>query len=84
MTPQGKRQIREITIYLDPRRDGRVRLVIHELLHAYFGLSPRMVYEVEEAIVLSLEKLLYDYLHAPKRERLLESWSRAIERKLSC
>lgn len=73
-----------ITIYLDPRRDGRVRLVIHELLHAYLGLHSRMVYEVEEPIVLSLETLLYDYLHAPKREKLLESWSQAIERKLSC
>lgn len=79
--------VSDITIYLDPRRDGHVRLVIHELLHVYMAqhlsIGKRMVYEVEEAAILAWERLLYDYLHAAKREKLLESWSQAIARKLS-
>jgi hypothetical protein len=75
----------EITIYLDPRRDGRVPLVIHELLHVYMGLhlsiSDRMVYELEEAAILAWEKKLYKWLHDPKRAEALESWNKAIERK---
>ena len=75
-----------ITIYLDPRRDGRVRLVIHELLHIHmqrvFAIGDRLNYELEEAAVLSWEKKLYDWLHDPKRADALESWSKAISRKM--
>jgi len=39
---------------------------------------------IEEAIVLGLEKELYKYLCKPKNEKLLESWHKAVERKLSC
>jgi hypothetical protein len=84
---EGKRQVAKITILLDSRRDGKVRLVIHELLHIYLAIHfdgwQRQTYEVEEVMVLALEKLLYDYLHAPQRERLLESWAKAIDRKLA-
>jgi len=48
----------------------------------HLRIDARMVYEVEEAAILAWEKLLYDYLHRPKREHLLESWSQAIKRKL--
>lgn len=78
--------IQGITIYYDPRRDGHVRLVIHELLHIWFGYHylthQAWTYEVEEQVVLGLEKLLYDWLHDPKRADALESWSQAIERKM--
>lgn len=74
-------------ISLDPRRDGRVRLVIHELLHVwmmeYLHLRDRMVYEVEEAAICAWEKLLYDRLHAEKHIKELENWDRAIQRKLT-
>lgn len=79
-------KVSRITIYLDSRRDGRVSLVIHELLHIYmelnFKLTDRMVYELEEAAILAWERKLYDRLHDPKRHDELESWSRAIERKM--
>lgn len=78
--------VTNIRIVFDPRRDGRVRLVIHELLHIYmdreFGLRSRMEYEIEETAVLAWEARLYEWLHNPKRAVALESWSRAIERKM--
>lgn len=76
---------KNITILLDPRRDGRVRLVIHELLHVWFahhlGLEGRLTYELEEAAVLAWEQTLYKWLHDPKRADELESWNQAIARK---
>jgi hypothetical protein len=79
------RRVWNIRIYLDPRRDGKVKLVLHELLHVYMGthlrLDDRMVYELEEAAILAWEEKLYDWLHDPRRADALESWSRAIERK---
>lgn len=86
-SPDGTPRITNITIFLDPRRDGTVRLVIHELLHVYMlihlRLSARMVYDLEEVAILAWEKELYLYLHKAKNERLLESWSKAIERKMA-
>lgn len=79
-------QVSNIRIYLDPRRDGRVRLVIHELLHilmsVHLGIDKRMVYELEEAAVLAWESKLYQWLHSSKRHVALESWDQAIERKM--
>ena len=74
-----------IQIYLDPRRDGRVRLVLHELLHIYMAahlnIDARMVYQLEEVAICAWEKVLYDYLHDAKRSAELESWNQAIIRK---
>lgn len=82
----GTNKISKIKVLIDPRRDGKVRLVIHELLHMWmgvqFGLDARMVYELEEAAILGWERKLYDWLHDPKRTTQLESWDRAIERKM--
>jgi hypothetical protein len=82
----GSQEITSIVIYLDPRRDGRARVVIHELLHilmsSEFKLDERMVYEMEEVAILAWEKKLYDYLHVPARHKLLESWNQAILRKM--
>jgi len=78
-------RVNKITILLDPRRDGRVRLTIHELLHIWaqqhLGIEGRLTYELEEAAVLAWEQRLYAYLHDPKRADALESWNKAIERK---
>ncbi len=83
----GEHRVSNIRIFLDPRRDGHVRLVIHELLHIYMSMllsiDRRMVYELEEKAILGWEDCLYKYLHAPKREHLLESWAQAIGRKLN-
>src|SRR6266478_772564 len=85
MVDEGK--VSQITILLDPRRDGRVRLVIHELLHVWMqhhlGLENRLTYELEEAAVLAWERTLYAHLHNAKRADALESWDKAIERKMS-
>lgn len=78
----GQRQITNLTIYLDRRRDSDVGLVIHELLHPYLALDQTLSKELEEAIILALEKILYNYLHEPSRAQLFDSWGRAIERKI--
>lgn len=85
-TEPGEPAIANITIYLDPRRDGRVKLVIHELLHirmrVLLGVDRFLVYELEEEAICAWEKNLYAWLHDPKRAKALESWSKAIERKM--
>lgn len=79
-------KISNIIIYLDERRDGHVRLIIHELLHiysrVYMNIYSQVVDDLEEGVILQWEAQLYSYLHAPHREKLLESWSKAIQRKL--
>ena len=76
---------REITIHLDPRRDGRVNLVLHELLHVYFhdahGIHRILSTSLEEAAILAWEYELSRYVQ--KRPALLETWDRAIQRKLA-
>ena len=79
------KKVSAIKIILDPRRDGRVRLVIHELLHMYMDLHygiDSLSYEIEEAAVVAWEDVLYGYLHDSKRAHLLESWNKAIGRKM--
>ena len=80
------RAITNITIFMDPRRDGKIRLVIHELLHIHMaihlGVDRRMVYELEEVAICAWENKLYQWLHDSKRHAALESWNQAIERKL--
>ena len=84
----NEQTVKGITIYLDPRRDGHVNLVIHELLHIYMALhfqfDERMTYELEEAAILAWESSTSSWLHDPNRAAELESWSRAIERKIAC
>lgn len=75
-------EITDIVIVIDPRRDGRVRLVLHELLHMYMKLDSMMVYELEEQAILAWESKLYAWLHDAKRVHDLESWNKAIERKM--
>jgi hypothetical protein len=75
-------EITNITIYVDFRRDGRVRLVLHELLHMLMKLDSSMVYELEESAILAWESLIYSWLHDSKRAKELESWDKAIERKM--
>lgn len=78
--------VSDIRIYLDSRRDGRIRLVIHELLHIYirqhFRIDQFMVYELEEEAILGWERKLYAWLHDAKHADALESWNQAIERKM--
>jgi len=83
---EDKTGIEKIVIYLDPRRDGRVTLVLHELLHikmaALLGIDDLLSDELEEVAVLGWEDKLYKWLHDPKRHTALESWNQAIERKM--
>jgi hypothetical protein len=61
-------------------------LVLHELLHVYMaihlGLDNRMVYELEEVAIRAWEDKLYAYLHDAKHSSALESWNKAIDRKM--
>lgn len=76
---------RDISIYLDPRRDGRVPLVLHELLHIYLrdqhDLHRRFAGRLEEEVVLGLEYALVRYV-SKKDSGRLEKWDRAIKRKM--
>jgi len=49
----------------------------------HLGLENRLTYELEEAAVLAWERTLYAHLHNAKRADALESWDKAIERKMS-
>src|SRR4030095_13431418 len=61
------KQPQNIRIFLDPRRDGPVSLVIHELLNfymsAFLNIQSTLSVELEEAAVLAWEKSLFNYLH---------------------
>jgi hypothetical protein len=48
----------------------------------HLGIDDRMVYELEEAAIIAWESKLYAWLHDPKRAKALESWNRAIDRKM--
>lgn len=73
-----------IRIYLDPRRDGRLTVVLHELVHIYFfnemKMQRRFAPWLEEAIVVGLEIELTRYVK--RSTRRLNSWDRAIARKM--
>jgi hypothetical protein len=73
-----------IRLVVDPRRDGIVACVIHELLHVYMdqhlNIRQLLTPEMEEYAVLAWEKQLYNHLHP--RHDMIESWSRSIDRKL--
>lgn len=68
------------------RRDNLVSLVLHELLHIFmsyhFKIDRLLSQELEETAILAWESQLYGFLLEPRNEKLLESWSKAIERKL--
>lgn len=48
----------------------------------YLYIDKILTYELEESAILAWERALYDWLSAPQHEKQLESWSKAIERKL--
>lgn len=85
-TTEGIKLAVNLRIYLDLRRDNHVSLVLHELLHVYMSvfLDIQAIFsqELEESAVSAWENTLYDYLLLPENEKLLESWSNAIKRKL--
>ena len=76
----------DLVITIDNRIVGNVTLVIHELLHIYFEekyhLTKDFAYEVQEALIYGLERELAAYLAHPPRAKLLNSWTKAIGRKL--
>jgi hypothetical protein len=79
-------QVVGLVITIDPRLLGLVQAVIHELIHVYFVEHTRFFYtlseDVEEAMVVALARDLAEYLETPSRTPLLDSWSKAIQRKL--
>lgn len=83
---EGKIIVSNIKISLDPRRDGSLTLVIHELLHIYMSVYHRISSifntDLEESAIQAWETDLMNYLQAPQREKKLESWNRAIQRKI--
>jgi hypothetical protein len=87
MSEDGTTYVTNLRITVDPRRDNLVAVVLHELLHAYMYLfleiDAKLSEELEEKAILAWEEALTTYLRLPKNEKLLESWSQAVERKLS-
>jgi hypothetical protein len=86
MSEDGTTYVTNLRITVDPRRDNIVSVVLHELLHAYMFLfleiDTKLSEELEENVILALESTLYNHLRLPKNEKLLESWSQAVQRKL--
>lgn len=75
--------VSQIKIIIDPLLDGKLHVVLHELLHVYmdvhFGFTECLTYELEETIILGLEKELYDWVYT--HNDAMDSWNRAIARK---
>ena len=77
--------LHDLRITFDSRRDGRVPVVIHELLHAYCSIHYKFDElfhtEIEEQIIRALERELFDWLE-DHHDRLSE-WDRLITEKLA-
>lgn len=84
--PNSQRQVKDIKIYIDPRQDSHITLILHELLHIFVGLNYdidlKLNDRLEESIVLALESHLFSYLRDPRNMKQLESWDQAIKRKI--
>jgi hypothetical protein len=78
--------VHEIKIAIDVRRDSPITLVLHELLHIFMSLhlniDKKLSTDLEETVILGLERHLYSFLCIPSNEKLLQSWNRAVERKM--
>lgn len=72
-----------VRIVVDPDKDGRIRCVVHELLHVALteNLRPIMDAVLEEFVILALEEGMDEYIKSSPRR--LTSWRRAIETKLA-
>jgi len=77
-------KVDSIKITVDTRKDPIVSLVLHELVHAWILINLEIPLDssLEEKLVLTLENTLFDYLLQPSHEKELQSWTKAIERKL--
>ena len=80
------RDVKDIKIYIDPRQDSHVTLIIHELLHIYLAqyidIDQKFNDRLEEDMILALESRLFDHIRDPKNIKMLESWDKAIKRKV--
>lgn len=78
--------VKRVVITVDPRNAPLVSVVLHELLHVYmtmlFEIESYFDDRLEEAIILGLEKQLETYINRSRNEKLLQKWSKAIEKKL--
>lgn len=72
-----------VRIRVDIDKDGRIKCVLHELIHIVFYalFTPLIDAALEEEVVLAWETLLYNHVRANPR-RLL-GWRLAIEKKLA-
>jgi len=82
-TDDNSIKITKLRITVDPRRDISVSTVLHELIHVFISLySFKLSKELEEDIVYAYEMSLMQYIQLPSNEKLLESWTKAVQRKL--
>jgi hypothetical protein len=71
-----------IVVLVDDAKDGKIRCVVHELLHVelrnqFDGLDATF----EEAAILAFEELIFEWIkRSPQR---IAAWRRAIDSKLS-
>lgn len=67
---------------MDPDREGRIRCVVHELLHVEFSDKFNALVDdsLDEVLILALEVPVVDYIKDSHRR--LAAWRSAIEAKL--
>jgi hypothetical protein len=72
-----------IRVRVDIDKEGRIKCVIHELLHVVFRewLWGKVDAFLEEEVILAWEKALNDYVRQSPRR--LASWRKAIDKKLA-
>jgi hypothetical protein len=72
---------KNVLITVDDSKDGRIRCVIHELLHLVFyaPLSLLVDSKIEEHLILTLETIICNHvLMSPRRTA---AWRKAIDNK---
>lgn len=72
-----------VVIKVDQDQEGRIRCIVHELLHLEFSRLMERLFDthLEEALVLALESSVHEYIKASPRR--LNAWRKVIEEKLN-
>ncbi len=71
---------RKVEVAIDPMRGGIIECVVHELIHAVYEKKLAEWGDLEEAIVIAVEKEMMDLINSSRRR--VKWWRDAIGSKL--